>query len=90
MDEPILPIDVPGGLYYGAHFGRRVSEMTPDIDIWRAANLIMKQHGENAEIVAAQRADQMLERGDPERRLVWLRIRRAFAELRTAPTGPTH
>ena len=64
--------------------------MTPDIDIWRAATLLIKQHGENAEIVAAQRADQMLERGDPERRLVWLRIRRAFAELRTAPTGPTH
>ena len=31
--------------------------MTPGIDIWRAANLLIKQHGENAEIVAAQRAD---------------------------------
>ena len=44
--------------------------MTLDIDIWRAANLIMKQHGENAEILAAQRADLMLERGDPEGRVV--------------------
>ena len=40
-----------------------VSAMTPDIDIWRAANLVIKQHGENAEIVAAQRADLMLETG---------------------------
>ncbi len=61
--------------------------MTPDIDIWRAANLIMKQHGENAEIVAAQRADLMLERGDRDGRLVWLRIRRAIAELQAAPSG---
>ena len=55
--------------------------MTADIDIWRAANLVIKQHGENAEIVAAQGADLMLERGDPGRRLVWLRIRREIAEL---------
>ena len=59
--------------------------MTPDIDIWRAANLVVKQHGENAEIVAAQRADLMLERGDPEGRLVWLRIKRAIVELQAAP-----
>ena len=48
--------------------------MTPDIDIWRAANLLINQHGENAEIVAAQRADLMLERGDQDGRFVWLRI----------------
>jgi hypothetical protein len=64
--------------------------MTPDIDIWRAANLLIKQHGENAEIVVAQRADLMLERGDPEGRLVWLRIKRAIAELQATPTGPAH
>ena len=64
--------------------------MTLDIDIWRAANLIMKQHGENAEILAAQRADLTLERGDPEGRVVWLRIRRAIAELQVAPSGPAH
>jgi hypothetical protein len=45
--------------------------MTPDIDIWRAVNLVIEQHGENAEIVAAQRADLMLERGDPEGWLVY-------------------
>jgi hypothetical protein len=68
----------------------RISAMTPDIDIWRAANLLLKQHGENAEIVAVQRADLMLERGDRDGRLVWLRIRRAIAELQTAPSGPAH
>jgi hypothetical protein len=64
--------------------------MTPDIDIWRAATLLIKQHGENAEIVAAQRADLMLERGDHDGRLVWLRIKRAIVELQGAPTGSAH
>ena len=59
--------------------------MIPDVDIWRAANLVIEQHGENAEIVAAQRADLMLERGDPEGWLVWLRIKRAIVELQAAP-----
>ena len=29
-----------------------------DIDIWRAANLLVKRHGDDAAIVAAQRADR--------------------------------
>jgi hypothetical protein len=64
--------------------------MTPDIDIWRAANLLIKQHGENAEIVAAQRSDQMLERGDRDGQLLWLGIRRAIVELQAASSGPAH
>jgi len=64
--------------------------MTPDIDIWRAANLLINQHGENAEIVAAQRADLMLERGDQDGRFVWLRIARAVVALQAAPIGRAH
>jgi len=61
-----------------------------DIDIWRAAALLIRQHGENAEIVAAQRADELWEREDHEGRAVWLRIRRAVVELQGTPTGPAH
>ena len=64
--------------------------MVPEIDIWRAANLLLKQHGENAEIVAAQRADEMLERGEIEGQRVWLRIRRAVAQWQAEPCGPAH
>jgi hypothetical protein len=64
--------------------------MTPDIDIWRAATLIIRQHGENAEIVAAQRADDLREQGDHEGRAVWLRIERAIVELQKTPPGPAH
>jgi len=60
--------------------------MTSDLDIWRAANLVIKEHGEDAEIVASQRADLMLERGDRAGQLVWLRIMRAIAEFQT-PNG---
>ena len=38
--------------------------MISDRDIWRAANLLIREHKAEAEIVAAQRADEMLERGD--------------------------
>lgn len=43
--------------------------MIPDRDIWRAANLLIREHGDRAEFVAAGRADEMLERGDIEGKL---------------------
>jgi hypothetical protein len=61
--------------------------MVPDRDIWRAANLLIREHGADAEVIAAGRADEMLERGDHEGQLVWLRIRRAVAEMQAAQLG---
>jgi hypothetical protein len=61
--------------------------MIPDRDVWRAANLLIREHRVEAEIKAARRADEMLERGDHEGQLVWLRIRRAIIELQAAPIG---
>jgi hypothetical protein len=61
--------------------------MIPDRDIWRAANLLVRKHGADAELVAARRADEMLERGDRNGQLVWLRIMRAIVELQTVPVG---
>jgi hypothetical protein len=51
------------------------------------ANRLIERHGAEAEIVAAQRADEMLERGDRDEQLVWLRIRRAIVEMQAAPAG---
>ena len=34
-----------------------------DIDVWRAADLLIKRHGADAAIVAAQRADELLAQG---------------------------
>ncbi len=38
--------------------------MTSDIDVFRSAQLLVKQHGEDAPIEAAMWADAMLESGD--------------------------
>jgi hypothetical protein len=59
-----------------------------DLDIWRTANLLIRQYGADAEIEAARRADQMLDRGDRDGQLVWMRIRRAIAEQQAPPRGP--
>ncbi len=37
--------------------------MIPDLDIYRSANLLMQQHGENAPIEAAMRADKLMGAG---------------------------
>lgn len=55
--------------------------MIPDRDIRRAANLLIRKHGADAELVATRRADEMLERGDRGGQLVSLRIMRAIVEL---------
>lgn len=55
--------------------------------IWRAACLLIKQHGDDAEIVAARRADQLSERGERRLALVWIRIVRAIGELQSPPVG---
>ena len=60
--------------------------MIPDIDIWRSARVLVKQHGEDAPIEAAMKADAMLEEGDLDGYATWKRILRAVEELQgTAP-----
>jgi hypothetical protein len=59
-----------------------------DVDIWRAAHLMMKRHGEDAAIVAAQRADEMLAQGDLEGQTVWKRIVVAIDELNRRRPAP--
>jgi hypothetical protein len=65
----------------------QVATMISDLDIWRAANLLIRKHGPDAELEAASRADLMLDRGDDEGRLVWARIGRAIEALQAAPQG---
>ncbi len=55
--------------------------MITDLEIYRAANQLMKRYGQDAEFEAAMRADAMIERGDPEGLAVWKRILRAVDEL---------
>jgi hypothetical protein len=52
-----------------------------DPDIFRAAKLIIDQHGEEAWMFAARRADSLLEHGDVDGSAVWRRILAAIGEL---------
>jgi hypothetical protein len=61
--------------------------MVSDLDIWRAANILVQEHGEEAAIIAAQRADELLAKGDVEGQIVWKRIVRAVAELQKRKPG---
>ena len=55
--------------------------MTSDLDIYRSANELIKQHGDAVDIEAAMRADELMDAGDMEGRAVWLRIVKAVEEL---------
>ena len=55
--------------------------MASELDIYRSANELIKQHGDAADIEAAMRADERLAAGDMEGEAVWLRIVKAIAEL---------
>lgn len=45
--------------------------MTEEVDIWRAADLLVKRHGADAAMVAAQRADECIARGDVDGEMIW-------------------
>ncbi len=62
--------------------------MILDLDIYSSANLLVKQHGEDATIHAAMRADELLEAGDLDGCAGWRRILRAMGELQR--TEPAH
>lgn len=55
--------------------------MTEDIDIWRAAKMLVDRHGDEAPVHAAMRADELLADGDIDGQHIWTRIQRAIEEL---------
>ena len=55
--------------------------MITDLEIYRAANQLVKRYGADAEFEAAKQADAMLEAGDIEGQGVWQRILAAVDEL---------
>jgi hypothetical protein len=55
--------------------------MNADLDVWRAAGLLVKRHGRDAAIIAAQRADECLAEGDIDGQRIWKAIVDATLEL---------
>ncbi len=61
--------------------------MTSEIDIYRSAKPLIDQHGDEAPIHAAMRADELLDAGDLDGAAVWRRIIRAIEELQRTDPG---
>lgn len=55
--------------------------MTSKTDIFRTANKLIKQHGKDAPIHVAMRADELLEAGDLDGQAVWKRVLKAIEEF---------
>ena len=62
-----------------------------DIDLWRAAKLLIDRHGDTATVEAMKRADALAAQGDAAGKIVWLRVLEAIEELQsTVPSGAVH
>jgi hypothetical protein len=64
--------------------------MISELDIYRAANLLLNRHGFDAMIEAARLLDITLDLHDSEARRVWLRVRKALEALEARSTGSIH
>ena len=71
--------------------GRTLIIVVDEIDIWRTAKLLTDQHGNQAAIHAAMKADVLLEAADLDGYAVWRRIIVAIEEMQhTQANGATH
>ncbi len=61
--------------------------MISDLDLWRAAQVMVKRYGKDAATEAAMRADEFLDQGIIDGQRLWMRIIQAIEELqRERPT----
>jgi hypothetical protein len=55
--------------------------MVPELDVYRTAQLLVRNHGADAPIRAAMQHDALLDRGDPDGAGVWKRVLAAIDVL---------
>jgi hypothetical protein len=61
--------------------------MVVELEIWRTAGLLLREHGYDALLIAEQRRDELLADGDLDRMIVWKRIVAAMDELTRVRDG---
>jgi hypothetical protein len=68
-----------------------VSGVIPEIDIWRAATLMLKRYGDRALEQSRNRIDELTADGDHDGVDTWRRITTAVEQLaNTTPSGRLH
>jgi hypothetical protein len=71
--------------------GRKFCDVIPEMDIWRAATLMLKRYGDRALEESASRADELASAGDDNGVAVWRRISDAVGRLvNTTPPAAVH
>ncbi len=63
--------------------------MNRDKETYGVAKVYLREHGEDAVIEAAMRADALLDAGDMDGRNVWLRVIEAIKEMSSPSPGST-
>ena len=61
--------------------------VTEEIDLYRAAKVVIDQHGDEAAIYAAMRADEFIEKGDIIAASMWKLIVAKIEELSVVDAG---
>lgn len=64
--------------------------MLSEWELWACANLYVKNHGEDAPILAAIRADELMEQGELDGAANFRAIVRRINQLLAKPSGPLH
>ena len=65
--------------------------MITEIDIWRAAQLMLRWYGDTAQTESIKRIEELAASDDFAGVAIWLRIIDAVDQLaNTTPAGPTH
>ena len=59
-------------------------------ELWASANEMLRHHGEDAMIVAAQKADERMEQADLDGVHKWLAVVKRINILLERPHGPLH
>lgn len=60
------------------------AHLVDEKDVWRVASVLVKTYSDEAELIAAKRADAMLDNGDIEGQRVWKRVLAAVRFLTSA------
>ncbi len=61
--------------------------MLSDLDLWRAANVMIKRYADGAASEAAMRADEFLDQGIIDGERLWMRIVQAIEEVQRERPG---
>ena len=59
-----------------------------DIDVFRSAAMLIKEHGHDAQLLAIKRATKMLDAGDVDGYAVWNRIVDAIKDIQQETPRP--